>query len=122
MKKLLLAAAVSAPLLLSGCVVSVGGDDDYDSYSHSSWQKKERKNRAHIASLELGMSVESVKNKMGVPDFNEMYNKQDRSVQVLFYRTQRAEGDGATTKDECTPLVFKGGALVGWGERAYLEM
>jgi hypothetical protein len=38
---------------------------------------------------------------------------------VLFYRTHRRDGDGVTTKDECTPLVFKNGLLIGWGDAAY---
>jgi len=31
-------------------------------------------------------------------------------------------GDGITTKDECTPLVFRNGNLVGWGDSAYSLM
>jgi hypothetical protein len=56
---------------------------------------------------------------MGIADFNESYSKDDDTYQVLYYRTQRINGDGVTTKDECTPLVFKNSILVGWGERAY---
>ena len=76
-------------------------------------------NRKHISNLETGMSYESVLRKMGVADFNELYEKQDGTYRVLFYRTQRTMGDGITTKDECTPIVFKDSGLVGWGDSAY---
>lgn len=122
MKKRILLAALSLPVLLSGCVVSVGGDGEYDSDYHYSYKSLEKKNRAHIADFTTDMSISAVKSKMGVPDFNEMYQRGDDNVQVLFYRTQRNEGDGMTTKDECTPLVFKNGVLIGWGEHAYQKI
>ena len=56
---------------------------------------------------------------LGVADFNEVYNKGDENIQVLYYRTNRKHADGITTKDECTPLIFKNGALVSWGDTAY---
>ena len=120
MKKLILAGAMIVPLTLTGCVVSVGdGDYGYDGESYSSWEDREYKNRKRISSLNLDMPIERVKDKMGVPDFNELYKRDSSNIQVLFYRTQRNKGDGVTTKDECTPLVFKDGVLVGWGENAY---
>ena len=117
MRKALLVAALVAPLTLTGCVVSVGGDGD-GSY-HSSWEDREYKNRRKISNLALDMSITNVKDSLGVPDFNELHQKSDDKIQVLYYRTQRKEGDGITTKDECTPLVFKNGVLVGWGDSAY---
>ena len=120
MKKMILAGALVLPLTLSGCVVSVGdGEYGYDGEHYSSWEDREYKNRKRISSLDLDMTIERVKDKMGVPDFNELYKQDGDNVQVLFYRTQRIEGDGVTTKDECTPLVFKDGLLIGWGENAY---
>ena len=56
---------------------------------------------------------------MGLADFNEFHQKDQDRFQVLYYRTQRKNGDGVTTKDECTPLVLKNGLLVGWGDTAY---
>jgi hypothetical protein len=56
---------------------------------------------------------------MGIADFNEFYIKGEDTYQVLYYRTQHIDGDGVTTKDECTPLVFKNSALLGWGETIY---
>lgn len=117
MKKTLLVTALVAPIVLSGCVVSVGGDGDGMHYS--SWEDREYKNRRKISNLSLDMSLTNIKDSFGVPDFNELHQRGDDEVQVLYYRTQRKEGDGITTKDECTPLVFKNGVLIGWGESAY---
>jgi hypothetical protein len=118
MKKRLLAAALVLPLTLSGCVVSVGGDDGDYGYNES-WHNQERKNRKMIADLSTNMDITTIKKRMGTPDFNELHQRGDDEYQVLFYRTQRKEGDGVTTKDECTQLVFKNGILVGWGDTAY---
>jgi len=117
MKHVFLAAALVSPLLLSGCVVSVGGDKD--GYYSSDWEEREYNNRKHISRLEKDMSYESVVRKMGVADFNELHEKGDGVYRVLFYRTQRTMDDGITTKEECTPLVFLNGMLVGWGDSAY---
>jgi hypothetical protein len=120
MKKIILPALLISSMALSGCVISID-DDGYESdyYSgHKSWQKIEKENREHIAALVLGTKTQSVIDKMGVADFNEALKKGDEQYQVLWYRTQRRDGDGVTTKDECTPLVFKNNELVGWGETA----
>jgi hypothetical protein len=118
MNKLAISALVGLSLGLSGCVISVDGKDDQYSH-HSSWQDEEQKNRKHISKLSTDMAYEQVLNRMGVAEFNELHTKGEDTYQVLFYRTQRIEGDGVTTKDECTPLVFKNGILVGWGDNAY---
>ncbi len=120
MKTLLASVALASSFLLSGCVVSVGGDSD--SHYSADWEDREQNNRKHIAKLDAGLSYENVVRKMGVADFNELFEKQDGTYRVLFYRTQRTRGDGVTTKDECTPLVFKNGYLVGWGDSAYSLM
>ncbi|GAB2689028.1 DUF3192 domain-containing protein [Aliiglaciecola sp. 3_MG-2023] len=117
MKKILVAAALALPLTLSGCVISVGGEGDY-SYQ-SDWEQKERKNRKAIARLESNTAIEDIRSRLGTPDFSELYQENNDEINVLFYRTQRREGDGVTTKDECTPLVFKNGNLIGWGDSAY---
>jgi hypothetical protein len=121
MKSIALLFAVASPLLLSGCIVSVGGDRD-DGQFNSQWEEREYNNRTHIGQLELGTSYENVVRKMGVADFNEL-NKKDKGVyRILFYRTQRTMEDGLTSKDECTPLVFLDNKLIGWGESAYLQL
>ena len=119
MKKSLIALIVAAPLTmgLTGCVVSVGGDDD----GHYSYDLNDREyeNRKKIASLQVNRSFADVQSLLGVADFNEVYQKENENVQVLYYRTNRKHKDGMTTKDECTPLIFKNGLLVSWGEKAY---
>jgi hypothetical protein len=117
MKKLAVAALFGLSLGLSGCVISVDGDGDYG--HQSDWQDKEHKNRKHISKLQLDTGYEQIISRMGIAEFNEFYTKGNDTYQVLYYRTQRIDGDGVTTKDECTPLVFKNSALVGWGENAY---
>ena len=120
MKTVLLSVALASSVLLSGCVVSVGGGSD--SHYGAGWEDREFNNRKHIANLETGTTYESVLRKMGVADFNELFEKQDGTYRVLYYRTQKTMGDGITTKDECTPLVFRNGNLVGWGDSAYSLM
>ncbi|MAI63331.1 MAG: DUF3192 domain-containing protein [Alteromonas sp.] len=117
MKIVLLSAALASTMLLSGCVVSVGGGSD--SHYGADWEDREFNNRQHIAKLETGVSYEAVLRKMGVADFNELFEKADGTYRVLYYRTQKTMGDGLTTKDECTPLVFKNSKLVGWGDSAF---
>lgn len=117
MNRLAVVALFGLSLGLSGCVISVDGDGDYG--HHSDWQDKEQKNRKHISRLEQDISYDQILNRMGIADFNEFYTKGDDTYRVLYYRTQRINGDGVTTKDECTPLVFKNTVLVGWGETAF---
>ncbi|WP_339722939.1 DUF3192 domain-containing protein [uncultured Paraglaciecola sp.] len=117
MNKFALVALFGLSLGLSGCVISVDGDGKYG--HHSDWQDKEQKNRKYISRLQIDVSYDEILNRMGIADFNEFYTKDNDTYQVLYYRTQRIEGDGVTTKNECTPLVFKNSALVGWGETAF---
>ena len=118
MKKHLLALVVAAPLAfgLGGCVISVDSDG-WDGHTVD-WEDREYKNRQLIADLALDSGTEQVRSKLGVPDFNETFKGGNDVYHVFYYRTQRMHGDGKTTKDECTPLVFKNGALVGWGDSA----
>ncbi|MCS6135483.1 DUF3192 domain-containing protein [Shewanella baltica] len=113
-----------ASLGLSGCVVNVGdGESGWD--SSESWEKVQDKNCTNLTKLSLGMPKDQVMILMGTADFSEAYIQQGESnkeVLVLFYRTQRNNGDGKTTKDECTPIVLSNNALVGWGETAYSKI
>ncbi|MDF2179637.1 DUF3192 domain-containing protein [Aliiglaciecola sp. CAU 1673] len=117
-KKLLVAALIPVALTLSGCVISVDGDGHYVDDA----EKRELKNRKHLANLQPGMNVNQVMDKMGTPDFNEFLQSGENNYQVLYYRTQRMAGDGMTTKDECTPVVIKNGQLSGWGELALTKI
>jgi hypothetical protein len=119
MKKGLLAIAISG-VLLSGCVISIDDDytHDYDGDKHSSWSKLEKENREKISELSPGTNISAVRRSMGTPEFDELLVKDSQEYRILFYRTQRTEGDGITTKDECTPILFVDGNLVGFGSTA----
>jgi len=117
MQKLLLAAIIGASLTLSGCVISIDGENE-QSYG-SDWQDIEQKNRRAITKLQPSLTLNDVSSRMASPDFNEYYENKGDSYQILYFRTHRNEGDGVTTKDECTPLIFKNGVLTGWGDTAY---
>ncbi|MGI5309229.1 DUF3192 domain-containing protein [Rheinheimera sp. WS51] len=106
-------------LALSGCVVAVGGKNDNDTVGDSSWEKTQRHNQQQVNQLTLDLSAEHIRSLMGAPDFSETFTKEGETIQVLFYRTHHMKSDGKTTKDECTPLIFKQDKLVGWGDKAY---
>lgn len=106
---------VLAASLLTGCVIVDG--DSFDD-KRSKWRDIERENRQKIDGLSKGARVEEVMQRMGVADFNELFEKSGQQYQVLYYRTQLRDSDGITTKDECTPVVFKAGVLMGWGQSA----
>lgn len=115
-KLLTVAAVVSS---LSGCVVAVGnGEGDWDD-NDSNWKKEQQANLNYINGLTLGAPISAVRGSLGSPAFVETFQRQGEAVEVLFYRTNHRHSDGETSKDECTPLVFKKGVLVGWGEKAY---
>ena len=103
---------------LSGCVIAVG-DHDGDRWSKSGWKQRQNENRQHIDNLNPGMPYAEVRSTMGRPDFKESFDSNGEKVVVLFYRTDSVKSDGVTSKDECTPLVFKNDRLQGWGMKAY---
>lgn len=103
-----------AALFLSSCVISIDGDWEDDEH----WAKRQRENREAIADLELGLRRATVEERLGTPDFVEAFVRGADEFEVLYYRTHRSHGDGETTRDETTPLVFVGGDLVGWGDTA----
>ncbi len=121
MKKSLLLITLTLPVLLSlnGCVFAVGGDGDSRHHFAKNHHDKEFENRKKIAQLNTQMTFLEIQNKLGVADFNEVYEKKGQQIQVLFYRTHIVNKDGITAKDECTPLVFINGVLTSWGEQAY---
>lgn len=124
MKKALVALLVMAPLTtaLTGCVIAVDGKGDWDANTIHSSHDAAYENRKNLAELEENMSFSAVKKKMGVPDFNETYEKNGEKIQVLYYRTNRKHADDMTTKDECTPLIFKDKTLVSWGDKALAQL
>ncbi|MBN1141162.1 MAG: DUF3192 domain-containing protein [Deltaproteobacteria bacterium] len=83
-------------------------------------QMRMDRNNANLLSLEMGATKEEVLQVMGKPDLNEAYQSlHGKSVAIFFYYTQRKWQDGNTTKDECTPVVFENGKLIGWGSEFY---
>ena len=94
---ILLAAAVCVGLL-SGC----------------SWAEA-RRNLDNARALRIGMTKSQVLEIMGEPVKDEIFTKPD----VWFYFIEPVWVDGLTTEDECMPLVFENGKLVGWGNEYY---
>lgn len=60
-------------VLFLGCVVLVGGG--LDSYYGVDWEDREFNNCKYIVNFEIGIIYESVLRKMGVVDFNELFEK-----------------------------------------------
>lgn len=85
------------------------------------WDDRESYNQGKMSEINLGQSIQEVKLLLGNADFSEAKTTDNGPMQVLFYRTHRQKSDGKTTKDECTPLVFKDDALVAWGEDTYQQ-
>ncbi|GMM83268.1 DUF3192 domain-containing protein [Pseudoalteromonas sp. MTN2-4] len=125
MKKLLLAAALSAPLL-SGCIVAVS-DDGVEpgwssNHSGSSWKYQQEENRKTISKLDLGADYNQVLEQLPTPDFTELVKKDEGVYKVIYIATNSKHSDGKVTKDECTPLVFKDEKLIGFGQSALLQI
>ncbi|MFY8326442.1 DUF3192 domain-containing protein [Pseudoalteromonas sp. ZZD1] len=124
MKKVMLIATLSAPLL-TGCVIAVS-DGEAETHwagdSSTSWQKQHKNNRETIANLALGTNYQVVLNRLQTPNFTELLKKDDKVYQVLFYATHSIHSDGKMTKDECTPLVFENDKLIGIGDTIYKSL
>ena len=87
-----------------------------------SWQERETFNLKQIGRLDLGISKGDVIRLLGSPDISEgKAVSYDAEVLVLFYRTHHVKSDGVTTRDECTPLLFKNDKLIAWGADAYSD-
>jgi outer membrane protein assembly factor BamE (lipoprotein component of BamABCDE complex) len=120
MKKGLLLLTLLA--MLNGCVIVAGDgehgwswDSDEDSRS---WKQRQRDNRHTLSRLNIGDSRSIVIEQMGEPEFSESFSHNEKAYQVYYYRTHRNKGDGQTTKDETTPVVFVDSIVVGWGDKA----
>lgn len=106
--------AILLTLSLTGCVIAIGNDRG----DEGNWEERQEKNARYISLLNLGQSRPAVESDLGAADFSEAFQRNGSSYRVLFYRTERTQDDGRTTKDETTPLVFIGDKLVGWGDTA----
>lgn len=122
MNYLKVVTVAAAMMALSGCVVAIGDNDEYDGGTNSAWKKAQKLNNQVINQLSLGAELTSVRGQLGTPDFSESFRDADKETVVLFYRTQHQHSDGETSKDECTPLVFQNGVLTGWGDKAYRQL
>lgn len=85
------------------------------------WKDRQAYNKAKITELTIGQAIDEVKTMFGKADFSEAKISNKQNLQVLFYRTRHKDSDGETTKEECTPLLFKQGQLVAWGEDTYQQ-
>lgn len=85
------------------------------------WQERETFNQKQIGTLNLGVTKDEVIRLLGSPDISEAKQIDSGEVQVLFYRTHHVKSDGITTRDECTPLLFKDDKLTAWGADAYSD-
>ena len=85
------------------------------------WEDRQAYNQQKLSELTLGQNINDVKTLLGKADFSEAKTAEDTALQVLFYRTHHEKSDGITTKDECTPLIFKDNKLVAWGQDTYKQ-
>lgn len=65
--------------------------------------------------LRVGMTKDEVLAVMGEPLKNESYHRPD----LWYYYFDCNWMDGLYTEEECFPLVFKEGKLIGWGNKFY---
>ncbi|WP_144213769.1 DUF3192 domain-containing protein [Shewanella donghaensis] len=84
-----------------------------------SWQERQEFNHKMLSEITIGQTIESIRQVMGRADFSEAKASTEGSFQIMFYRTHHVASDGKTTKDECTPLLFKDGQLIAWGQETY---
>ena len=91
-------AAVCAAAMLTGC----------------GWVDA-RRNLDNARALRVGMTKQQVLEIMGEPVRNEVFVRPD----VWFYYVEPVWLDFLTTEDECMPLVFENGRLIGWGNEYY---
>ena len=113
MKNTLLALCIIAPFTLTGCVIAVGDQDKDSSFNVDD---REYDNRKKISNIALKSEYSTVISQLGVADFTEAYQVNNKEINVVYYRTQRIHKDGLTTKDECTFLHFENGVLIETGE------
>ncbi len=93
---------ILAALLIAGCTTPWGEID---------------RNITNSKNLRVGMTKNQVLEVMGQPITDELFCKPD----VWYYFIQSVWQDGLTTEDECMPLVFEEGKLVGWGNPFYAK-
>ena len=83
------------------------------------WDDRQVYNLQTISTLDLGQAKKEVIELLGQADFSEAKHSVEGALTVLFYRTHRKNSDGETTRDECTPLLFRNEKLIAWGTDTY---
>ena len=97
-------------VILAGLLLSIAAGG-------CAWKQAEE-NLQKSTALRAGMTKDDVLRIMGEPERNEIYSTPD----VWFYYVRPVWIDGLATEDECMPLVFRDGKLVGWGDEYYARM
>ena len=110
-----LAAVLLSSAALSGCVVAIGNDGFQED---EAWEQQQKRNDRYIDNVQIGTSKNAIQADLGDADFQDSFQRDGETFEVLYYRTQHRHSDGKTTRDETTPLVFVDGALVGYGPTA----
>ena len=75
------------------------------------------RNIANSRELRVGMTKGEVLQVMGEPIRDERFAAPD----LWYYYIDTVWFDGLVTEDECMPLVFENGVLVGWGNDFYIN-
>ena len=85
------------------------------------WEDRQAYNMKYINDLSLSNNTikTTIVTDLGSPDITEAKQAEEDYYQVMFYRTHHQKSDGITTKDECTPILFKNDKLIAWGTGAY---
>ena len=78
--------------------------------AHTPWGVIKR-NVENSRKLRVGMTKEQVLEVMGEPIRDEKFCEPD----TWYYYNEMVWGDGLVTEDECLPLIFENGKLIGWG-------
>lgn len=101
-------------ILLSVAAFLIG--TTVSSCSSMPWNEAKR-NIENSKRLRVGMTKAEVLDVMGDPVSDETFSTPD----VWFYFVQSVWTDGLTNRNECMPLVFEEGKLVGWGNPFYTK-
>lgn len=104
MKTVVFAAFIALTAFCVGC-------ESYNPY------KIAEKNINNAKQLRIGMTKAEVLALMGEPLKDEEFNKPD----IWYYYFDCNWLDGLITEEECFPLLFRDGKLIGWGNRFYID-
>ena len=100
MRQAFLLASVLSALLLAGCSMP--------------WREAQI-NVENSKSLRVGMTKAEVLKIMGDPLQDETFCRPD----LWYYYIETVWADGLVAEEECMPLIFEKGRLIGWGNRFY---